>query len=202
MKAKTRSDLLREQFAEETVIRAADLARRGFSGVYLQTAVKQGVVERLGRGLYTVPGAQTTEKHHFVQVARRVPNAVICLMSALIFHQFTTQLPNSVWFAIGSKDWMPKLDFVKYKVFRFSGAALTEGIQTHRIEGTDVRVYSPAKTVADLFKYRNKIGEDVAWEALREALREKLCTVDELVHFGKICRVDNVMKPYFTAALA
>jgi hypothetical protein len=97
---------------------------------------------------------------------------------------------------------MPRLDFVKYKVFRFSGAALTEGIQTHRIEGTDVRVYSPAKTVADLFKYRNKIGEDVAWEALREALREKLCTVDELVHFGKICRVDNVMKPYFTAALA
>ena len=79
MKAKNRSDLLREQFAEETVIRAADLARRGFSGVYLQTAVKQGVVERLGRGLYTVPGAQTTEKHHFVQVARRVPNAVLCL---------------------------------------------------------------------------------------------------------------------------
>jgi predicted transcriptional regulator of viral defense system len=197
MKPQSKAELLRQQFSVETVIRATDLARRGFSGTYLQHAVKEGIVERAGRGLYTTSDARITEKHHFVQVTRRVPNAVICLLSALIFHQFTTQLPNSVWFAIGPKDRKPKLDFIDYDVVRFSGAAMTEGIQVHNIEGTEVRVTSPAKTVADMFKFRNKVGHDVAWESMREALRERLCTVDELVYFGKICRVENVMKPYF-----
>lgn len=193
---------LRNQFVTATVLRSAELGTRGFSREYLRTALTQGVIEKVGRGLYTAAAAPITEQHSFVQVARKVPHAVICLMSALAFHKFTTQMPSDVWLAIGPKDWAPKIDFVSNRVFRFSGAALTEGVQIHQIEGTKVRVYSPAKTVADLFKFRNKIGIDVACEALREGWRERLFTMDELLRYEEICRVRNVMKPYVTALLA
>lgn len=193
---------LRGQFKVDSVLRSAELGSRGFSREYLRSAIAQGTIEKVGRGLYTTAAAPITEQHSFVQIARKVPQGVICLMSALAFHKFTTQMPSDVWIALPPKAWAPKIDFVSHRVFRFSGRALTEGVQVHTIEGAEVRVYSPAKTVADLFKFRNKIGIDIACEALREGWRERLFAMDELLHYQKICRVRNVMKPYVTALLA
>jgi predicted transcriptional regulator of viral defense system len=121
---------------------------------------------------------------------------VFCLLSALRFHDLTTQSPHDVWIAIGPKAWRPRVDGPKIRVFRFSGAALTEGVETHTIEGVTVKVYGVAKTVADCFKFRNKVGLDVALEALRESWRERRASMDDLWLYAKVCRVSNVMRPY------
>lgn len=133
------------------------------------------------------------------QVAKRVPHAVISLLSALQFHDIGTQLPHEVWIAIDGKAAKPQIDYPPVRVMRFSGKSLSEGIEEHIIEGVSVRVYNKAKTVADCFKYRNKIGLDVALEALKDCYRRKLCNNDELWKYAKICRVSNVMKPYLEA---
>ena len=144
----------------------------------------------------------TTEEHALAQVATRIPRAVVCLLSALRFHELTTQVPHEVWIALSEKARRPRLDFPPLRVVRFSGRALTEGIETHRIEGTDVRITSVAKTVADCFKYRHKIGLDVALEALREAWRQRRLTTSELDHFARVCRVSRVMRPYLESLVA
>jgi predicted transcriptional regulator of viral defense system len=128
-----------------------------------------------------------------------VPSGVVCLLSALRLHGLTTQAPFEVWMALDTKAWLPKVDHPPLRFVRFSGAALREGVQRKKIEGVEVRFYSPAKTVADCFKYRNKIGLDVALEALRECRRQKRATADELWHFARVCRVANVMRPYMEA---
>jgi predicted transcriptional regulator of viral defense system len=130
------------------------------------------------------------------EVARRVPKGVVCLLSALRFHGLTTQAPFEVWLAIENKAIAPKLDYPSLRIVRFSGAALTEGVEEHVVDGVMVRVTGVAKTVADCFKYRNKIGLDVALEALREAWRGKRMTSDDLWRYAKVCRVANVMRPY------
>jgi predicted transcriptional regulator of viral defense system len=157
---------------------------------------KAGELKRIGRGLYELDGYDVTEHHSLVEVTRRVPHGVVCLLSALRFHNLTTQLPFEVWIAIDPKARLPRPEGVKLRVVRFSGPALTEGVESHEIEGTTVRVYSAAKTVADCFKYRNKFGLDVAMEALREGWRERRFTVDELMRFARVCRVERVMRPY------
>jgi predicted transcriptional regulator of viral defense system len=121
---------------------------------------------------------------------------VVCLLSALRFHNLTTQAPHEIWLALDRKARRPAVDYLPLRVVRFSGAALDECQEQHLIEGVRVRIYNIAKTVADCFKYRNKIGLDVALEALREAWRNKSCTMSELTHYARICRVSNVMKPY------
>jgi predicted transcriptional regulator of viral defense system len=123
-------------------------------------------------------------------------------LSALLFHQLTTQDPAEVWIAIGQKSRHPKEDILPLRVVRFSGPALQEGITEHRIQGASLRVYNPAKTVADCFKFRNKIGIDVAAEALRDCLRNRKCSVDELWYFARVCRVANIMKPYMEAMVS
>jgi predicted transcriptional regulator of viral defense system len=153
-------------------------------------------LDRPARGLYTVHDAQVTEHHSLAEACKRVPHGVVCLISALRFHGFTTQAPFEVWLAIDRKARRPRQDLPPLRIVRFSGKALTQGIETHLIEGVKVRLYSPAKTIADCFKYRNKIGLDVALEALRECWRERRCTMDELWRFAKTCRVSNVMRPY------
>jgi predicted transcriptional regulator of viral defense system len=140
-----------------------------------------------------------TEKHSVVQIASRIPNGVVCLLSALLFHNLTTQLPHKVWLAIDRKAWKPKSDDIPVRTVRFSGPALTEGIETHIREGVEIKVYCIAKTVADCFKYRNKIGLDVALEALREYIRNYARTRDELWKYAKMCRVDKVLRPYLEA---
>ena len=129
-------------------------------------------------------------------MCKRVPKGVVCLLSALRFHELTTQSPFEVWLAIGEKDWRPRIEYPSLRFVRFSPTTLTAGVVEHQIEGVPVRMFTPAKTVADCFKYRNKIGLDVAIESLRECLRSQRCTMDDLWHYAKICRVQNVMRPY------
>jgi predicted transcriptional regulator of viral defense system len=159
-------------------------------------------VNRVERGVYSAPRHAATANHAYAVVAKRVPNAVICLLSALVFHRLTTQLPSEVWIAVGEKARRPKVDFPPVHVVRFSGSALTSGIEVHQIEGAEVRVYSAAKTVADCFKYRNKIGVDVAIEALRDGWRSRKFTMDELDRYARVCRVSRVMTPYIESLLA
>ena len=178
------------------VVRARDLARHGIARQYLQLAVKNGLLSRVSRGLYVSKEASVTEKHSFAAAAKRVPHGVICLLSALRFHDLTTQSPFEVWIAIGEKARTPKLENPPLRVVRFSRRTLEFRAMRHRIEGVEVRVFTPAKTVADCFKFRNKIGLDVALEALRETFRHKKASMDELWEAAKICRVANVMRPY------
>jgi predicted transcriptional regulator of viral defense system len=178
------------------LVRPNDLLPLGIPRVSLTRAVRRGQLERIGRGLYCLPNRPVSAHGTLAEVARRVPKGVICLLSALRLHGLTTQAPFAVWLAIDNKASAPKFDYPPLRIVRFSGAALTEGIEEHIIDGVAVRVTSVAKTVADCFKYRNKIGLDVALEALREAWREKRMTSDEIWRCAKICCMANVMRPY------
>jgi predicted transcriptional regulator of viral defense system len=178
------------------LIRPRDLEPLGIPRVSLTRAVRRGQLERVGRGLYGIPGRQVSAHGALAEVARRVPKGVVCLLSALRFHGLTTQAPFEVWLAIENKAIAPKLDYPPLRIVRFSGAALTDGVEDHIVDGVTIRITGIAKTVADCFKYRNKIGLDVALEALREAWHEKRMTSDDLWRYAKVCRVANVMRPY------
>jgi predicted transcriptional regulator of viral defense system len=143
-----------------------------------------------------------TEHHGLALVAATAPKAVICLLSALSFHQIGTQLPHEVWIALDRRSRRPSLIYPRLHVVRFGGDALTEGVEIHRIEGETVRVYSVPKTIADTFKYRNKIGLDVALEALREAWRARGFTMDKMDRYARVCRVERVMRPYLEILVA
>jgi predicted transcriptional regulator of viral defense system len=181
---------------KEGIVRPSELEAHGFARSELYRLVREGAVIRQGRGLYTASRHQYTTEHSLAYVAKRLPAGVVCLLTALRFHELTTQSPAEVWVALPTKARKPRLDYPRLRVARFSGAALTEGIETHRIEGVDVRVYSAAKTIADCFKYRNKIGIDVAVEALRDFTRRNRGGANELARFAKVCRVTRVMQPY------
>ena len=198
---KTRLEQLLELARAKGIVRSADLAEAGLSRQYLSIACRQGLLERIGRGLYRLPGAVLNEHQSLIEVCAAVPTGVICLLSALRFHEMTTQAPFEVHLAIAPSAWSPRHKGVQIRLYRFSGPALTEGIRQHTIEGAAIRVYDPAKTVADCFKFRNKIGLDVAIEALRDCLRQRKATVDDLVRYGRVCRVDRVMAPYMEAML-
>jgi predicted transcriptional regulator of viral defense system len=153
-------------------------------------------MERTGRGLYRMADAPITEHYSLAEVAKRLPGATVCLLSALVFHGMTTQIPVEVWIALPRGGRTPRLDNRKLRIVRFTGPALTEGREQHRIEGVPVMIYSPAKTVADCFKFRNKIGLDVALEALRECVRQRKAAIAEIRRSAEICRVARVMQPY------
>jgi predicted transcriptional regulator of viral defense system len=178
------------------VLRPRDLAAEGIPREYLRRLLAEGLLDRPGRGIYVAAGQKPTPNHSLAEACKRVPHAVVCLLSALQFHELTTQAPFEVWLAIGEKARLPKVDYPPLRIVRFSGPALEDGITAHRIEGVTVNGYSPAKTVADCFKYRNKIGLDVALEALRDCWRKRRATMDQLWQAAKICRVANVMRPY------
>jgi predicted transcriptional regulator of viral defense system len=182
--------------ARAGVIRAQDLDARGLPRRGLAELVRAGRLIRIGRGLYMASEHAATENHSLARVCKRVPAGVVCLLSALRFHGLTTQLPAEVWIALRPATRTPHIPEQALRVFRFSGTAYSDAIEVHQIEGVQVRVYGPAKTVADCFKFRNKIGLDVAIEALRDAWSRRLVTADELWHSAKICRVFNIMRPY------
>jgi len=184
---------------EGGIIRPRDLVAYGVPREYLRRLCVKGILERQSRGIYTLRDAELTQHQSLMQACKRLPKGVVCLLSALRFHGLTTQAPFEIWMAIDRKARLPKAGGVPLHLGRFSGEALTEGIERHCIEGVEVSVYCPAKTVADCFKYRNKIGLDVALEALRECRRERRCTVDDLWRYAKICRVANIMRPYLEA---
>jgi predicted transcriptional regulator of viral defense system len=174
----------------------------GIHSHVLTRLVREGALERASRGRYLLPDHPLTENHGLVLVAARVPAGVVCLVSALAFHEIGTQLPYQVWIAVPRGARRPAIEYPPIRLVRFSGGAYTEGVETHRIEGQQVRVYSVAKTLADVFKYRNRVGLDVALEALREAWRERKFTMDEVDHYARVCRVQRVMQPYLEALVA
>lgn len=187
--------------ARQPLVRPRDVEALGIAREFLLRLYRQGLLVRPARGVYALANRSVTEHHTLAVAAKRVPRGIVCLLSALRFHGLTTQDPHEVWIAIDFKAHKPSIESPALRVLRFSGRALAEGIDTHVIEGVQVRIYCPAKTVADCFKYRNKIGVDVAIEALRDALRTKKATVDEIYRFAKICRVAKVMRPYLEAAV-
>ncbi|HEX6122912.1 MAG TPA: type IV toxin-antitoxin system AbiEi family antitoxin domain-containing protein [Ktedonobacterales bacterium] len=199
--ARNNADRTLQLAREMGVLRARDLARHGIAREYLTRLTQAGLLERTGRGLYVLPDAELTEHHSLAEAAKRVPAGIVCLLSALRFHDLTTQAPFEVWLALPSAARRPRPGAPPLRVVRFSGPALTEGIEEHMIEGVRVRVYNPAKTVADCFKYRNKIGLDVALEALRETWRARRATMDELWHYAEVCRVATVMRPYLESLI-
>lgn len=153
------------------------------------------------RGLYALPDYLGTENMALVAVAKRAPDVVFCLLTALKFHDLTTQLPFEVWIAIANKGHPPRLDYPSLRTVRFSEASLRYGVQLVKVEGVSLRVTTPAKTVADCFKFRSKVGLDVALEALRDVLRQRKATSDELWRCAQVDRVSNVMRPYLEATV-
>ncbi len=183
----------------EGVVRPRNVEATGFSRTRLARMTEAGELERVGRGLYVPTGAVITEHHTLVEAAVRVPRGIVSLLSALRFHNIGTQSPHEVWLAIDGKAWKPVLDWPPIRLVRFSGKALTVGVETHELERVSVKITSREKTVADCFKYRNKIGLDVALEALREYLRSRKRSVDQLALAANVCRVSRVMQPYLEA---
>lgn len=185
--------------AELRLIRPRDLIARGLPHSYLRQLERQGRLERVSRGVYRLPDREPSEHLAMAEACKRVPAGVVCLLSALRFHQVGTQAPFEVWLAIHPKAHAPILDYPPLRLVRFSGAALESGVEEHDTPDGPVRIYSIAKTVVDCFRYRNKIGLDVALEALRESLRERRVTMDELWAFAGPLRMTNVMRPYLEA---
>lgn len=193
---KTQNQQVLELIDSKGLIRPGDLDTISVPRVILTRMVRGGQLVRIERGLYCVPDCAVSEHTSLALVTRKHPKTLICLLSALRFHGLTTQAPFEVWIAIANKAHTPVMDYPPLRVVRFSAKALSEGVEVHQIDGVQVRVTSVAKTVADCFKFRNKIGLDVALEALHESYRESRIQIDELWHHAGICRVSNVMRPY------
>ncbi len=189
-----------KMLSQKGIIRPRDLKKYGISPQILYRLQRDDMAVRLSRGIYANKDYQPTEYHGIVQVCSKLPKSVICLLSALQFHDLTTQLPHEVWIAVERPRRPVNIDAPVHVVY-FSQESFQNGIEIHNIEGIEVKVYCPAKTVADCFKYRNKIGLDVALEALKDCLSQKKCLVDDIWKYARICRVANVIKPYLEAVV-
>ncbi|MDB5861650.1 MAG: hypothetical protein JWQ76_5339 [Ramlibacter sp.] len=187
---------VQQALAQGGPARASQLEAAGIQRAELSRLVAAGELQRVARGLYALPDYQGTEDSALVTVAKRVPKSVFCLLTALRMHGLTTQLPSEVWIAIGSKQHAARLDYPPLRIVRFSDESLAYGVETREVEGTALHVTDIAKTVADCFKFRNKIGLDVALEALREARRDRKASIDRLWRAAQVDRVANVMRPY------
>ena len=181
---------------ERPTIRTSDVTGMGVARVALTRLVRKGELVRIARGVYAHPERKGTEFDSLLDVAAQSQQGIFCLLTALRFHGLTTQSPFEIWLAIPQKSRIPRIGYPPVRTVWFSGMALTEGIETHVLDGQPVRIYGIAKTIADCFKYRNKIGIDVALEALHDAWKQRRVTMSQLYHFGKICRVEKIMRPY------
>ena len=197
----SRQQQILELAMKKGIIRAEDVEAVGISRNYLYRMHKEGLLEKNAVGLYTLPEAPVTENSSLAEVAKRLPHAVVCLISALSYHEITTQIPHEIWLTIPRGPWRPDVEYPPLNLTYVSGPAYSFGIQEHVINGVAVKIYSPAKTVADCFKFRNKVGLDVAIEALREAWRSRKVTMDELVEAAGIDRVSKIMRPYLEATV-
>jgi predicted transcriptional regulator of viral defense system len=164
--------------------------------------LRTGDVDQIGRGLYRYHAVAPTELETVAAICARVPDAIVCLLSALAIHDIGTQQPPDVWIALDRKARKPRFDEAAVRIVRFSGAMLHHGVTIRPVQGVPVRITNPARTVVDCFRYRNKLGLDIALEALRDVLGDKHATVDEIVHAAQACRIYSVMKPYLQAALS
>ena len=190
------TDRLLRLARRKSLLRPSDLAALGIPRVYLTRLTAGGQLAKAGRGLYRLAETPLSESESLAIVAARVPQAVFCLLTALQFHELTTQLPRQVWIAMPRGSHAPRFDYPPIKMAQFTGEAYTAGIEEVERDGVKFRVYGVAKTVADCFKHRNKIGLDVALEALKDARARNRASVDDIWRFAKVCRVVNVMRPY------
>ncbi len=184
---------------EKGVIKAGDIEAEGISRSYLYILHNSGLLQKITRGLYALPDTHVTEHITLIEIAKRVPNAVVCLISALSFYDLTTQLPHEIWITIPRGSWRPKFDYPSLNLTYASKETYSYGILEHKLNRVSVKIYSPAKTIADCFKFRNKIGLDIAIEALRNGWETKKVDMDELVKAAKICKVSKIIRPYLEA---
>lgn len=185
-------DLLKDR----GMLRLRDFIAEGVGPETLARLVREDAIVRPARGLYQLPNAPVETAHMLAEGTVLVPKGIVCLTSALQFHELTLQMPSAIWMAIERTAWRPKFDYPRIRFVRFAGPALTEGVAQHRIEGIEVSITEPARTIVDCFRYRAKVGLDVAMEGLREGLRRRRCTYDELWHHARKARVWSVMRPY------
>lgn len=195
----TKREKLLEMAYKAGILRPQDAEAAGISAVYLNKLHAEGALERPSRGIYVLPGTYFGENQTLLEACQRVPSGVICLLTALRFHDLTTQAPYEVWMAIPEKARRPRVEYPPIRIVRFSTVAMRHGVNKVKTKGGEICVYSPAKTVADCFKYRNKIGLDVAIEALRDCWSQKKATSDQIWQAAKVCRMTNVMRPYMEA---
>ena len=198
-------DAIYKYIAKHGVAAVSGLAGLGLSRPALFRAlsvlIEQGRVVRVRRGVYQLATVRDAGDS-WAQVMQRYPQGVLCLLSALAFHEITTQSPAVAWLALPKSAWRKTKDYPPLRIVHFSGEAYTAGVETHKRQGGTVRVYSVAKTVADCFKFRNRVGLDVAIEALRDGWRQRRFTLDELDRMARTCRVQAVMRPYVEALVA
>ena len=184
---------------KQNIIRPCDIEKFNIPRMSLSRLIDKGIFEKIGRGLYRLTDADYSEYETLKMVSIKVPQSVFCLLTALEIHQLTTQLPREVWIAMPTGSHKPTIDYPPINMVTYSKTALTSGIETHKKDNVSIHVYSIAKTIADCFKHRNKIGSDIAITALKEAIEKNRVSNDELWHFAKICRVSRVMQPYIEA---
>ena len=197
--ADTHSQRVLDLASQKGLLRASDLDAIDAPRVVLTRLIAAGLLDRVGRGLYRLPGHPISEHEGLMVVATKAPQAVFCLLTALQFHELTTQLPRQVWIAMPRGSHVPRIDYPPIKMVQMTGDVYAEGIETVERDGVKLRVYGVAKTVADCFKHRNKIGLDVALEALKDVRAKHRASADDLWRYAKICRVANIMRPYLEA---
>jgi predicted transcriptional regulator of viral defense system len=181
---------------QKGIVKISELTSLDVTRATIARLVDEGKLEKLARGLYCLPETELSEKESLIVVASRTPKAVFCLLTALQIHELTTQLPRKVWLAMPRGSHTPKISYPPIKMIQYSETSYLEGIETIQSDNFKLKVYSPAKTVADCFKHRNKIGIDVAIEALKDTYNSNKATMDEFWYYAKICRVAKVMRPY------
>lgn len=199
MQPDTQTQSVLELVRHKGMVRPRDLNDAGVARMILARLTARGQLEKVGRGLYRLPQTQTSEFESLITIALKVPQAVFCLLTALQFHGLTTQLPRQLWIAMPRGSHTPKIDYPPVKLVQLTNAAYAEGVEVFERDQVKLKVYGVAKTIADCFKHRNKIGIDVALEALKDALAQNKVSANELWHFAKVCRVTNVMRPYLEA---
>lgn len=182
-------------------LRISEALRQGLNRSTLYAMVASGHLERLARGLYRLPDLPSIGNPDLVMVSQRVPSGVICLISALAFHGLTTQVPHVVWIAMKYQSRTPHLDYPPIRIVRFKDEAFSAGVETHKVDQVPVKIYSREKTIADCFKFRNKLGPDVAREALRLYVESGDSDIEELLRMARICRIQGILKPYLEALL-
>lgn len=184
------------------IVRLSEFKTSGITAATIGRMVKDGEVLRLARGLYQLPDAPLDVHHSLAEAAKKLPKGVICLVSALAYHDLTDQLPRAVWMAIGTKDWEPKTDTPPIRTVRFTDALLSDDILTEQIEGVPVKIFGVAKTIADCFRHRRTVGQSVALEGLQEALRKRKTTPAEIARHAERGGVATVIRPYLEALTA
>lgn len=199
MQNATQTERVLAMASQKGMLRPSDLNEAGLARVVLTRLTATGQLEKVGRGLYRLPQTQASEFESLITIAIKVPQAVFCLLTALQFHGLTTQLPRQIWIAMPRGSHTPTIDYPPVKMVQFTGAAYAEGVEVVERDQVKLKVYGVAKTIADCFKQRNKIGIDVALEALKDARAQKKVSANDLWHFAKVCRVANVMRPYLEA---